>query len=713
MKHDKVSQESAPASDLEGIGGTTKIARHHLDREAFVYIRQSCLQQLTGNQESTHLQYNLVRRACALGWCQDRVIVIDEDLGKSGKSSDDRSGFQRLLAEVSLGHAGIVLGIEMSRLARSCKDWYHLLELCGLFGCLLADSDGIYDPTNYNDRLLLGLKGTMSEAELHIMHGRLVSGKLNKARRGELFGQVPMGYVRLPDGRVAFDPDEQICSTVRMVFALFAELGSIHMVLRTLVRHHVQLGMHAHSGDNKGDVVWKRPSSSTLQYMLHNPLYAGAYAYGRSTIDPRASVKGKPYSGEKQLPQRDWKVLIKDALPAYITWEHFERNQARLAANTTRFASCRVAREGKSLLHGLIFCKRCSYRMVVAYSKKGFFSYQCTRSWLSWADPLCQSFSGKVVDELVAGMVLQTVAPTSLELSLSTMDSIQRERSELEKNWTQRLERAHFVSSRAARQYQLVEPENRLVARTLEQQWERSLHDEEKLKLEYEAFRKACPTNLSDEQVALIKRLSSDLPTIWHAATTNPRDRQMIVQSLVERVYVDTHGKTDLADVEILWKGGHVSRHRISHHVRAYRRRHDFEQLKARICDLREQGMTRKEISQRLNEEGFRPAKNAPFFQEHTITGIVQNAQLPPIRDPNIRLSRMLEKNEWPLVILAQELGIPYRTIWEWQRKGLLKSRRIDDGHRRVVAWADQTERHRLKQLYLSNAQNRHAEVRS
>ncbi len=347
---------------------TEKIQQHHLEKKAYVYIRQSSPQQLQHNQESTELQYKLVERAGAFGWATQRIQVIDEDLGKSGKSAENRQGFQKLLAEISLDRVGIVFGIEMSRLARSCTDWYHLLELCGLFRCLLADQDGIYDPTIYNDRLLLGLKGTMSEAELHVLKCRLYSGKLNKAQKGKLFGHVPSGYIRQPNGDVTFDPDEQVQFITRLVFKKFEEIGSVNGVLQYMVKNKLRIGYRDPAIPTKNQLDWRIPAQSSLNWILHNPMYAGAYSFGRRYHDGRLKQTGKPFSGARRLPMEKWKVLIKDALPAYITWTQYIENQTRLKMNATRYHAKGIPREGRALLRGLLVCKKCNYKLNVQHT---------------------------------------------------------------------------------------------------------------------------------------------------------------------------------------------------------------------------------------------------------------------------------------------------------------------------------------------------------
>jgi DNA invertase Pin-like site-specific DNA recombinase len=316
---------------------SSKVQGRHLDRQAIVYVRQSSTKQVTENRESTEMQYRLRDRAVALGWSAARVLVIDDDLGQSGQSAVGRRGFQRLLAEVGLDHVGIIFGLEMSRLARSCRDWHQLLELCAVFGTLLADADGVYDPCDYNDRLLLGLKGTMSEAELHILQGRLTAGQRNKARRGELFSHAPIGYIRSRERGLELEPDEQARGVVQLIFAKFAELGSASAVLQYLNQQRIQIGLRPHRGFDRDRLVWRRPNRATLLGMLHHPVYTGAYVYGRRMTDPRKRVPGRRGSGRAWAPTDEWDVLRRDQLPRYITWQQYETNQERLRENSKKY----------------------------------------------------------------------------------------------------------------------------------------------------------------------------------------------------------------------------------------------------------------------------------------------------------------------------------------------------------------------------------------
>ena len=595
--------------------GSNKIENRHLEQLAFVYVRQSDPQQVRRHRESTDLQYQLVQLAMQLGWSQDRIVVIDEDLGITAKHIEGRAGFQRLMTEVGLDHAGIIIGIEMSRLARSCKDWYQLLELCALFGTVLADPDGVYDPGNYNDRLLLGLKGTMSEAELHIMNGRLAAGRMNKARRGELFNHAPIGYVRTPSGEMVLDPDEQVQSVVRLIFDKFQELDSLNALLQYLVHHQILLGFRPHYGANRGQLEWRRPNRPTLQNILHHPIYAGAYCYGRRAVDPRRKIPGRPSTGRTVVPAEECAVLLKDRLPAYITWERYEANLEKLAENQARAASLGAPREGPSLLGGILTCGKCGCRMIVGYQgKEAYLRYTCMRRKVDYGEPLCQSLAGKRLDALVSEQVLAALEPASLELSLKAAEDIEKERARLHRHWKQQLERVRYDAERAARQYQVVEPENRLVARELESQWEQSLVKQRQTEEEYARFELQQPSRLSEDEAQSIRSLSADIPALWHASSTSPKDQQAIVRHLIDRVTVTVQGESERVDVTIHWAGGFESQHEQTRPVARYDQLTDYRRLVARILELRTDGHTNGKIAEVLNQEGFRPPKRRSTY---------------------------------------------------------------------------------------------------
>ena len=405
------------AARRDGAGRrSTAISDRHLSKLAIVYVRQSSTQQIFDHQESRERQYALADYAATLGWPRERIVVIDEDQGRSGRTVEQRPGFQRLLAEVTLDHVGMVLGLEISRLSRSSKDWYHLLEVCAVFGTLLADQDGIYDANDSNDRLVLGLKGTMSEVELTTMRNRLERGKLHKAERGELILTVPCGYLKLPHGEVILDPDEQVRATVQLVFAKFAELGSFGKVYRYLRQNKICVGCRVHQGPRRGELVWRPVSRALLGRMLHHPIYAGAYSYGRRRVDPKRTAASGGKVRMQYVPMAEWKVLQRDRFPAYITWERYLANQQRLLENRSWPDAPGVPRVGAALLPGLLVCGACGRRMHAGYRTKAKPYYECMRRKLEGST--CCGLGAAAIDDLVGQQVLRALEPAALELSL-------------------------------------------------------------------------------------------------------------------------------------------------------------------------------------------------------------------------------------------------------------------------------------------------------
>jgi DNA invertase Pin-like site-specific DNA recombinase len=593
-----------------------KLRPWHLDRVAVVYVRQSTPQQVLDHKESTARQYALADRAVALGWPHDRVVTIDDDLGKSGQSIEGRPGFQRLLAEVALDHVGLILGLEMSRLARCCKDGHQLLELCGRYRVLLADADGVYDPTEYSDRLLLGLHGVMNEAELHVLKQRMYQGKLNKARRGELLGTPPIGYLRLATGEWVIDPDEQVQAVVRLIFDQFDREATLHGLLRYLVHHQIRIPVRASGGPNKGQLEWRRPNRATLQNLLRHPSYAGAYRFGHRPTDPRKKQPGRPNTGKLIRRPEECLVLLRDRLPAYISWERFEANQQRLAANRNLPGTPGAPRNGPAVLAGLVRCGRCGRRMMVRYAgPKRLVSYTCTRGSADYGEPLCQGLSNaSTLEELVARQLLAAVEPAALEASLAAVAGVERQRAELQRQWQLRRERAAFAVDRAARQYQACEPENRLVARELERRWEEALKQQRQLDDEYSRFERSAPAELSDKALSSIRALAADLPAVWAADTTTPADRQRIARLLLERVVVTVDKASERVDVQLHWIGGVVRSHTITRPVTRYCQQSDYPRLVARLRELCTGRDNSAAIAEQLNAEGFCPPKRTDRF---------------------------------------------------------------------------------------------------
>lgn len=675
-----------------------KLRPWHLDRVAIVYVRQSTPPQVLEHQESTARQYALADRAAALGWPRDRVVTIDDDLGQSGQSIAGRPGFQRLLAEVALDHVGLILGLEMSRLARSCKDWHHLLELCGRYRVLLADADGIYDPTEYADRLLLGLHGVMNEAELHVLKQRMYQGKLNKARRGELRSTPPIGYIRDTTGAWVIDPDEQVQAIVRLLFDQFDREATLHGLLRYLVHHQIRIPVRVVGGPHKGQLQWRRPNRATLSNLLRHPSYAGAYRFGHRPTDPRKKQPGRPNTGKLIRRPTECLVLLRDRVPAYITWERFEANQERLHANCQRTHTPGAPRNGPAVLAGLVRCGRCGRRMLVRYAgSPPRVSYTCTRGSADYGEPLCQGLSNaRTMEELVTGQLLAAVQPAALEASLAAVAGVERQRAELTRQWQLRRERAAIDVDRAARQYQACEPENRLVARELERRWEAALTQQRQLDDGYERFVQSAPAELSDTALSAIRALAADLPAVWSAATTTPADRQRIARLLLERVVVTVDKASERVEVTLHWVGGAVGTHTITRPVARYTQQAEYPRLVTRLRALCTGRRTSTEIARQLNAEGFHPPKRTMQFTGEMVRRLTVHLGL--FRRPRHGSTAGLGQDEYRPMGLARRLGLSRDTVRRWLRAGWLNVRRDDVGHQ--VIWADADELRRLRELH-------------
>lgn len=673
---------------------STKIGPEHLEKPAIVYVRQSSPQQVLKNRESTARQYALAQYAEVLGWPAERVLVIDEDQGQSGKTAENRMGFQRLLGELTMDHVGIVLSLEMSRLARSSKDWHQLFELCGIFATLLADQEGVYDANDPNDRLILGLKGIMSEMELQTMRNRLDRGRLNKAQRGEMFHGVPMGYVILPTGEVDFDPDEQAREVVQLVFDKFEELGSIYGVFHWLIRNDIQMPIRARTGAKKGQLDWRRPSIPTLAQMLRHPIYAGAYAYGRRPTNPKRKLSPAnrylPW-----VPMEQWKVLLKDRLPNYISWDQYLKNRERIKQNRNGPDSPGVPRSGAALLPGVLVCGNCGRHLQPSYHASGIAQYACNRQYVEATEPRCYGLAGQVIDELVSQQVLRALEPAAVQLSLQARADVERERQRLDKHWQQRRKRAGYEVELAERRYGAVDPDNRLVAATLEKRWEEALGQKRQVQEEYDRFLCATPPQLSVEEQTRIEALASDTPALWNAAGTTNADRKQMIRCVVQRVVVQVRCDSEFVDVTIRWVGDYESQHEIVRPVATYAQLRDFEQLMDRVVQLREAGQAAPQIAQRLNAEGFYPPKRNGQFTAPVIYQLLKRRAL--IGNERSH-DELLGIDEWWLTDLARKLKMSHLKLRDWASRGWLHSRKTPVQGRWIL-WADNDEVARLRKL--------------
>ena len=660
-------------------GLSEKILRRHRERLAIVYIRQSTVQQVERHQESTRLQYALVDRAFHLGWARETIVVVDDDLGRSGTSIEGRLGFQRLVAEVGLGNVGLVLGVEMSRLARSNRDWHQLLEICSLFDTLIADCDGVYDPATFNDRLLLGLKGTMSEAELHILKARMLEGRRSKARRGELGKPLPMGYLRRPSGEVALDPDEQAQATIRQVFELFQRFRTVGKVLCYLVEHDIRMPVRTPGGPGKGELEWRRANRPSLHNLFGNPIYAGIYAYGVRATDRRRQKPGRPGTGRRSPRAGEADVFLPDRVPAYITREQFDRNQAQLRANRPDHLG--PVRAGTALLSGLVVCGQCGLRMVAAYNNDGHAArYMCTGQNVSYGGPFCQSLKAASVDMQVTSVVLQALQPAALEASLAVAADLQAERTALEQQWCQRLERAQYKVDQARRRYASTEPENRLVARTLERDWEEALAEQVRLMADHERFRRERPQAPGPAELAAIRQLTADLPALWQATTTTSEERQTIVRLLLERVLLTVVDGSEQVRLECHWHGGSRTAHTLIRPVARMTALSTYTALLARAVELHRAGNGCADIAAILNQEAWRPPKRRDTFNAPMVRRLLISAGA---IEPRLRHRRTLPErrpDEWTIRELAEELGVPQPTLYHWVQNGRLTSRSVNAG---------------------------------
>ena len=540
---------------------TTKISSTHLARCAFVYVRQSSTAQVERNRESTERQYRLVDRAMALGWRRDQVQVVDQDLGITGSGLAARSGFAHLTAEVALGRVGIVLGLEVSRLARNNADWYRLLDLCGATDTLIGDGDGLYHPGLFNDRLVLGLKGTMSEAELHVLRARLNGGIRNKAERGELRRGLPIGLVfGEADGEVLLDPDEAVRGAIRTIFDRFAEMGSSRRVWLHFRSEGLLFPSRPHG---RAAIRWVAPTYTKIHQVLTNPVYAGAYIYGKTKFERFVDDHGQVRKRIRKRAQSEWPVFIRDHHIGFIDWQIFEANQKRIKSNAhpIRHQPGGAVREGAALLQGLARCGRCNRKLCVSYS--GRFStpaYHCPGNNIAnGRGEYCMRVGGKQIDAAVARAFVAALAPAGLEAALLAAQRVDADQDAVVAQIKLQVERAHYEAQRAERRYRAVDPENRLVARGLEAEWEKSLGELQIAQADLTQRQAETQRVLTADERTQILTLGQDIERVWLAPSTSDRDRKELLRTLVEEIVVDVKREAENAHLMLRWRGGLIT----------------------------------------------------------------------------------------------------------------------------------------------------------
>ena len=646
-----------------------KVQARHLKRNAYLYVRQSTLRQVLENTESTKRQYALRERAMALGWRLDQVIVIDSDLGQSGASAVDREGFQQLVSEVGVGRAGIVMGLEVSRLARNSTDWHRLLEICALADTLILDEDGVYDPAHFNDRLLLGLKGTMSEAELHVLRARLRGGILNKARRGELEIRLPVGFDYDPAGRVRLDPDVRVQESLRQFFRTFRRTGSATATVKAFRAEGLSFPHRIYRGPQTGELLWSELDHSRALWLLHHPRYTGAFCFGRTRVRKRPDGSCQ----HQRLPAEEWIALIRDAHPGYITWDEYEQNLQILRDNAQGPAAGRdrgPPREGPALLQGLVICAKCGDRMTVRYHLQGARrvpDYVCHRHGVEHAEPLCQQIVGGELDAAIGRLLVEAVTPVTLEVALAVQKELESRSEESDRLRRQAVEQARYESDLARRRYMRCDPDNRLVADSLEAEWNQALRNQTAAQEHYDKQRES-ETGLDDQQRAAILALAKDFPRLWNDPHTADRERKRMARLLIADV---TLLKETEVRAQVRFHGGATHTLHLPLPKPAWLLRQTSATVVAEIDRLLEDH-TDGEIAALLNGQGLLSGEGKPFHRPMVRRLRIDYA----LRN---RHARLLTRGLLTLHEMAQRLNVCSDTLKRWRRAGLLKAHKYDD----------------------------------
>ena len=647
-----------------------KVQARHLSRNAYLYVRQSTLRQVFENTESTDRQYALRERAVALGWRIDQVFVIDSDLGQSGASAVDRKGFQQLITEVSLGKAGIVMGLEVSRLARNSSDWHRLLEICALADTLLLDEDAVYDPAHFNDRLVLGLKGTMSEAELHVLRARLRGGILNKARRGELEIRLPIGFEYDSEGRVRLDPDQRIQASIRQFFRTFRRTASAMATVKAFRAEGLKFPHRIYRGAQKGDVLWTELDYSRALWILHHPRYAGAFCFGRTRT--RKLPDGRQVW--EALPAEEWIALIRDAHEGYITWEEFEQHVQILRDNAQAHGAEReqgAPREGPALLQGLAICGKCGDRMTVHYHIQGTRrvpDYVCQRHGIEHGEPLCQQIHGGELDAAIGRLLVDMVTPVTLQVALAVQKELENRSGESDRLRLQAVERARYEAELARRRYMRVDPDNRLVADSLEAEWNQALRALTAAQERYEKQCQADHAELNEKQRASIMALAQDFPRLWNDPHTPEREKKRMARLLIADV---TLSRNTEITAQVRFNGGATDVLRLALPKAAWQLRQTPATVVAEIDRLLEEH-TDREIAELLNARGMRSGEDLPF-ESLMVRRIRIDYKLKTHYD------RLRTRGLMTVADIARCLKVCEATIGDWRRAGLLKAHRYND----------------------------------
>lgn len=646
------------------------ITAEQRNRLAVAYIRQSSLHQVAHHLESGRRQRNFVERAVSLGWSSDRIVVVDEDMGESASRTGQRLGFEQIVSMAALSQIGIIMAIEVSRLARANRDWYHLLDICAISATLIADEEGLYDPGAYNDRLLLGLKGTMSEAELHMIKQRLVEAMRQKAKRGELRRRLPAGFIWDEAGRIQRDPDEQVAAAIDLVFDRFETVGTIYQTFLSLREDGVRIPVRA--AHSKG-LEWRSPSYGQLQRMLANPIYAGAYAYGRRQTEECIDQNLKPKKRMRPMAQDDWHVLIKEHHDEYISWERFEKSQKHIRANWRGAPGPGAAREGDSLLQGLIMCGRCGRRMSVAYGKGSRPTrYRCAKGREQTGAPVCQGFGARRLEQAVERLLLECLCPLGVEAMIEAAKVYTQELEVRRRQWEQKVECARYEVNLARRQYDAVDPENRLVARELERRFEKALKALESSESEVQKQLQRLPQALSSPEGQLLKKYANDLSKLWNAPSTRAQDRKRLARCLIEHVVVTVMPEESILKAKVHWKGGDVSAIEVPRAKSGVHRYVSDPELVDLLRTLARE-FSDRQIARILRRKRLKTPKGLSFAPYH-VANLRQCYDIP--KGPRVPVRG---KDVYTAQKAAERLDVDRSTVIRWVEVGLLRGSQLTD----------------------------------
>lgn len=673
-----------------------KVTADHHELAAVVYVRQSTGAQLREHQESTARQYAMKDRVVGLGWSASSVIVIDDDLGVSGSGNVDREGFRRMLKLVTDQKVGLVAGLEMSRLARNSKDWSDLFEVCAIFDTLIADEDGVFDPHDPNDRLVLGLKGIISEMELHTMKIRLERGRLSKAQRGELFHDVPVGYVldsqRLPQ----LDPDESARGVMQMFFRQFEVLGSSNALFHYLAEHQIRLPFRQRKGGGISEIDWRVAAKTTVYELLKHPLYAGTYGYGRKK---KYGTKAKQKTTKKHLDPEQWKVLLHNQCPAYIKWQQYCDNQERMRQNDSRPDRTGPTRDGSALLGGMIYCGNCGRRLAVNYPGDSHPMYHCMRHHTVAVSERCHSsIRCEILDALVTSKLLEAISPAGVELSFRVIQDEEARRGKMEQLYVDRVQQSQYAVELAERGYRHVDPANRLVAARLEMAWEQALLALQESEQQLSELRRQSSTELSQLQRDEISRCSSDVTELWNRSLSI-KDRKEIVRLLVKRVTVAVQNNSQRVDVSMKWCGGYESIYETTRTVTLYPQMDNYRELMNRMLVLVLEGHRSPVVASKLEQEGFRSPRHSKPISASMIGKILSDD---PASHQQLR-SPQLHEHQWLTNDLAAAIGVAPKKLKDWGARGWVHVDQRPFG-RVWVFRADTQELERLRRLSQSQS---------